>query len=103
MDKEGNIKLCDFGWAAETNVREPRVSYCGTIDYMAPEMLINEPHDTSLDIWCLGILLFELIHGYAPYQGVNDEVKKRNLIKNNEIKFSSHLSKDVIDLITNIL
>ena len=67
MDKEGNIKLCDFGWAAETHVREPRVSYCGTIDYMAPEMLINEPHDTSLDIWCLGILLFELIHGYAPY------------------------------------
>ena len=103
MDKEGNIKLCDFGWAAETHVREPRVSYCGTIDYMAPEMLINEPHDTSLDIWCLGILLFELIHGYAPYQGVNDEVKKRNLIKNNEIKFSSHLSKDVIDLITKIL
>jgi serine/threonine protein kinase len=67
MDKEGNIKLCDFGWAAEANIRESRLSYCGTVDYMAPEMLKNEPHDYSLDIWCLGILLYELLHGHAPF------------------------------------
>lgn len=67
MDKEGNIKLCDFGWAAEANIRESRLSYCGTVDYMAPEMLNNEPHDYSLDIWCLGVLLFEILHGHAPF------------------------------------
>jgi len=39
LDKEGNIKVCDFGWAAEAKNREIRLSYCGTVDYMAPEMI----------------------------------------------------------------
>ena len=67
IDTEGNIKLCDFGWSAEVSLLEKRKTFCGTIDYMAPEMIKNQPHDHSLDIWCLGILLYELLHGYAPF------------------------------------
>lgn len=38
---------------------------------MAPEMLQNQSHDYTLDIWCVGILLYELVHGYAPYKGIH--------------------------------
>ena len=79
------------------------MTFCGTIDYMAPEMLKNEVHDYSLDIWCLGILLFELIHGYAPFKGKqwriffiflgrNDSEKCSNIIKNVPIQFEPFVS-----------
>ncbi len=41
LDKQGNIKLCDFGWSAEALHNSKRTTYCGTIDYMAPEMIKN--------------------------------------------------------------
>ena len=67
MDSKGDIKLCDFGWSAEQRNSVVRNTFCGTVDYMAPEMIDNVPHDHRIDIWCLGILLFELVHGYAPF------------------------------------
>ena len=43
-----------------------RSTFCGTLEYMAPEMLNNKPHDFRVDIWALGIFLYELIHGKSP-------------------------------------
>lgn len=54
---------------------QTRTTFCGTIDYMTPEMLEDRPHDYSLDLWCLGVLLYELLHGTAPFQGRNDYEK----------------------------
>ena len=65
LDKNGNIKLCDFGWSTEFSGN--RTTFCGTLDYMSPEILRYEQHDKSIDIWSVGILLFELIHGFAPF------------------------------------
>ena len=65
------MKLCDFGWSAEVN-NNKRITFCGTLDYMAPEMLNNVPHDNTLDIWCIGVLLYELLHGFAPFKGDSD-------------------------------
>ena len=66
MDKEGNLKICDFGQS--TKFHESRFTMCGTLDYMSPEILKRENHDKKVDIWTLGILLFELLHGYAPFE-----------------------------------
>lgn len=71
LDTEGNIKLCDFGWSVEFNQLEKRKTFCGTADYMAPEMIKNEPHDHNIDIWCMGVLLFELLHGFPPFSANN--------------------------------
>jgi serine/threonine protein kinase len=68
LDDKGNIKLCDFGWSAEANHKD-RTTFCGTIDYMAPEMLKNKPYTKKLDNYCLGVLLFEMLHGYPPFEG----------------------------------
>ena len=62
-------------------VQGTRTTFCGTIDYMSPEMLEDKPHDHNLDLWCLGILLYELLHGHAPFKGKNDFEKCTNIQK----------------------
>jgi serine/threonine protein kinase len=60
-------KLCDLGWAA--CIITSRKTYCGTFDYVPPEILERKDYDLSVDIWCLGILTYELLIGKVPYTG----------------------------------
>ncbi|CAD8161745.1 unnamed protein product [Paramecium octaurelia] len=103
LDKQGNIKVCDFGWSAETTQNGVRRTFCGTLDYMAPEMLTNQPYSFTLDIWCLGILLFELIHGFAPFKGRTENEKCNNIIKMTPIEYDPTLSFEAKQLIQGIL
>ena len=68
LDRHLNIKLCDFGWCAE-GITTARNTFCGTYEYMAPEMLFGNNYDFSIDIWALGVLLYEMVHGHAPFRG----------------------------------
>ena len=70
---------------------------------MAPEMVKNQSHDHRLDIWCLGVLLYEMLHGYAPFKGRNDQEKCRNISMNMPLDFDPSLSLEVVDLIRKIL
>jgi serine/threonine protein kinase len=67
-------KLCDFGWSAV--VETSRKTYCGTFDYAPPEILERKNYDTSVDIWCIGVLTYELLTGRVPFEG-----DKRNVIR----------------------
>ena len=66
LDRDFNIKICDFGWVVQ-NIREKRKIFCGTYEYMAPEMIFDQEYDYRIDIWALGVLLYELLHGFAPF------------------------------------
>jgi len=60
IDKEGNLKLADFGWSNFVDeIHTKRETYCGTLDYLAPEMIIgNHAHDYRVDIWSVGVLIY---------------------------------------------
>lgn len=61
-------KIGDLGWCVELTEERPlRQTFCGTMDYLAPEMLTNEPHDTSVDLWALGVLLYEMLIARPPF------------------------------------
>jgi len=63
----GVAKLADFGWCAEVLEGKQRNTFCGTFDYLSPEMALSEPHDASVDVWAMGILLYEMLMGKPPF------------------------------------
>lgn len=67
LDSNDSVKLCDFGWSNFFNEKSARLTYCGTPEYLAPEMIKQKGHTKSLDIWNLGILFFELLTGMYKY------------------------------------
>lgn len=67
FDNNGRVKLADFGWSNVLNENKLRQTYCGTLDYLAPEMIQETGHDVQLDIWSLGVLIYELLTGRAPF------------------------------------
>ena len=83
LDKENNPKLSDFGWAVHAP-SNPRSSFCGTILYLSPEMVAKEQYSLKIDIWSLGVLLFEVCTGSPPFYG-KDNLATFDLIKTKEI------------------
>ena len=71
---------------------------------MAPEMIKNELHDHRIDIWSLGVLLYELLHGHAPHNGKSESEKIQQITNPDyEIKYSEKISSEAKDLISSIL
>ncbi|KAM6323565.1 LOW QUALITY PROTEIN: cGMP-dependent protein kinase 1-like [Aegotheles albertisi] len=71
LDQRGYIKLADFGFAKELGRGEKTFSFCGTPEYLAPEMLRQEGHDFAVDFWMLGVLAFELLVGRPPFRSAD--------------------------------
>ena len=102
LDADFNVKLCDFGWSAEYFENVNRETLCGTYEYMAPEVFFRNKQTKKTDIWALGVLLYELFHGYAPFRGLRMDTVMHAIMRN-VIAFKKNLSADIKDLIVKIL
>lgn len=91
------LKLSDFGWAAHTT--QTRKTFCGTADYICPEIIKSEAYDNTVDIWCLGILTYELCCGSPPFEpecfGTSKKQETMRRIRRLEYTFPSYFSKEL--------
>ena len=105
LDNDYNIKLCDYGWATYFTPGKFLTVYCGTPEYVSPEVIKKYPYNEKVDIWGLGVLIFELVFGYAPFSSTFNEERFNN-IKAGKINWPKDLGdeyKDLKDLIEKIL
>ncbi|XP_014598937.1 PREDICTED: cGMP-dependent protein kinase, isozyme 2 forms cD4/T1/T3A/T3B-like isoform X1 [Polistes canadensis] len=79
LDNEGYVKVVDFGFAKRLDHGKKTWTFCGTPEYVAPEVILNRGHDISADYWSLGVLMFELLTGAPPFTG-SDPMKTYNII-----------------------
>lgn len=106
LDGEGHIRIADFGLSKvlkgnDGNLRRTD-TFCGTREYVAPEMIRGESYDTSLDLWAYGVLLYEMLSGRTPfYTPQHNQIYKR--IEKAPIFYPHHLSPDVRGLIEKLL
>ena len=71
MESDNKIKLCDFGFCAFFGKNVVRQTMCGTTEYLPPEIINGGDQDDKVDVWCLGILLYEMFHNKTPFDGRN--------------------------------
>ena len=105
MDEQGYLKLADFGLAKQTDMSN---SFCGTPEYVSPEMLDGTGHDKTLDWWALGILIYELLAGIPPFysKDVNHmfyKIQHAELPWPDKAKNGFGFSPDATDIITKLL
>ena len=103
IGENDKVKLCDFGWAKELTLNN-RSTFCGTVEYMAPEIVGSELYDCSVDVWSLGILLYELLMGHSPFKSQKEKNTMRKIkIHNLVFDKNKYLSQDCISLINGLL
>ncbi|XP_065620807.1 serine/threonine-protein kinase Aurora-3 [Quercus suber] len=102
LDHEGRLKIADFGWSVQS--RSKRLTMCGTLDYLAPEMVENKAHDYAVDNWTLGILCYEFLYGVPPFEAESQSDTFRRIMKV-DLSFPSTpcVSTEAKDLILRLL
>ena len=103
LDSEGRCKLADFGWSNFHEGNKQRETYCGTPEYLAPEMINKSGHNEGIDIWSIGVLLFELLTGKTPFNFKGDRNQLYNSIKTLKICWTDDFPPLAKDLISKIL
>lgn len=101
MDAEGYLKIVDFGLAKKLEGGKTW-TLCGTPDYLAPEVILNEGHDWAVDYWELGVLIYEMTAGVPPFYA-EDPMEVYEKILSGHVSIPSQFSRGLGDLVKKLL
>ena len=93
-------KLADFGSSVSEDII--RNTFCGTYEYMAPEIYMRKKQTAKVDSWALGVLLYEMTHNSTPFKN-KDVMQIKNIVQNDEIQFDDQISTKIRNIIRSIL
>ncbi|EEF33691.1 serine/threonine-protein kinase AtPK2/AtPK19 [Ricinus communis] len=102
LDADGHVMLTDFGLAKQFDENTRSNSMCGTVEYMAPEIVLGRGHDKAADWWSVGVLLYEMLTGKPPFIGGNREKIQQKIVKD-KMKLPAFLSSEAHSLLKGLL
>lgn len=100
IDEQGYLKMTDFGFAKVVEGRT--YTFCGTTEYLAPEIVLNKGHACPADWWALGVLIYEMIAGVDPYNAPDPMAVMDNIVKN-KYSIPAHIPSAAKSLIERLL
>ena len=103
IDIDGHVKIADFGLSKIIPRKQRSHSFCGSPEYMCPEILLGQGHDRRSDIYCIGALLYELVVGFPPHFNQDHNEIYKGIINNEPEYREHHLSDIVVDLLKKLL
>ena len=104
IDLDGHVRITDFGLSKDNFKKRDRAqSFCGSPEYMSPDMLSKEYHTRMVDYYSLGALLFELLTGLPPFYSHNRDEMYHNIVNKELTIFPPQLSKEAVQLMKGLL
>jgi len=105
---DGYLKIIDFGLAKMLDQDGATKTYCGTPEYLAPEMIQQVGHNFSIDWWALGILIYEMRIGVTPFFNKNKnllltKIQRAKVIFPDKDKYKLDYSNEFVDIIEKLL
>jgi len=102
LDGDGNVRITDFGLSKELTRDDTTNTFCGTPEYISPELLKGVGHGFAVDWWSLGTLMYEMLVGLPPFYSENTNIMYQKILSS-ELVFPSFVSREAQALLTGLL